>query len=62
MDEIKCNEIKPIPEEGGFYMNFPGVYCQSCGQVFALYSYSAYRPDGIDENKKPFYKKCGLCR
>ncbi len=54
------NKIPPIKNEG-FYQNFPGVYCKTCGQTFALYSYSAYQPDGIDENNKPFYVKCALC-
>ena len=53
--------IKPLPKEGGFFQNFPGVYCQKCGKDFALYSYSAYQPDGVDENGKPFYRECCLC-
>lgn len=44
----------------GFFMNFPGVYC-ICGEVFALYSYSAIPPHGLDMNGKPFYNKCFMC-
>jgi hypothetical protein len=52
--------IPPLPEEGKFFMHFPGVYCKNCGKDFALYNYGA-KPDGIDWNKKPFYSKCPLC-
>lgn len=52
-----------IPElpESGFYMHFGGVYCRNCGETFALYSYSAIRPSGIDENRKPYYSQCFKC-
>lgn len=57
----RYNEIKPIGT--GFFQNFPGVYCKTCGRSFALYSYSVPQPDGIDENSKPFYNKCLMgCR
>jgi len=54
--------IKQIPQDGGFFQNFPGVYCKSCGEVYALYSYSFYKPDGIDEDSKPYYNCCAVCK
>jgi hypothetical protein len=53
--------ILPLPEEGEHFMHLPGVYCKNCGEIFALYSYSAHKPDGIDHNRKPFYNKCYFC-
>ena len=44
------------------FMRFPGIYCAGCGETFALYSFSAIGPDGVDENGKPFMTGCGLCR
>lgn len=55
----RYESIQPMVE--GFFQHFPGVYCQGCGNDFALYSYSASQPHGVDENNKPFYKTCGLC-
>lgn len=54
------NAIKPLPPKGEFFQHFPGVYCQNCGEDFALYSYSIFQPLEIDENNKPFYKCCGF--
>lgn len=45
-----------------FFQNFPGAYCKNCGHTFALYSYSMHRPNGFDENKKPFYNSCFECK
>lgn len=39
----------------------PGVYCKNCGETFALYAWSAAKPDGSDENNKFFYNKCLNC-
>lgn len=61
MDQEKYNSIKEIPVEGGWFMNFPGVYCKNCGEIFALYSFSGNQPHGIDENKKPYYNSCPMC-
>jgi hypothetical protein len=55
----RYDEIKSI--ENGFFQNFPGVYCKKCGETFALYSYSAMQPNGVDENLKPFYNSCFKC-
>jgi hypothetical protein len=55
----RYDEIRPI--ENGFFQNFPGVYCKKCGKTFALYSYSAMQPHGVDENSKPFYNSCFKC-
>lgn len=44
-----------------FFQHFPGVYCKQCGQLFALYSYSVYQPNGLDENHKPYYNSCFAC-
>ena len=52
------DDIKPLPANGGFFLNFPGVYCKTCGGVYALYSYSAHQPDGIDDHGKPYYTRC----
>lgn len=62
VDPDKYATIKPVPEEGGFYQNLPGVYCQKCGETFALYSYSLHQPDGVDAKGKPFYRECSFCR
>jgi len=53
------DRIPPVPESG-FFQHFPGIYCQNCGRDFALYSYSALSPDGLDEEGKPFYNLCGI--
>ena len=53
------NEIMPIPKKHNFRL-FPGAYCKNCGETFALYSYSMFQPNGIDENGKAFYNKCGV--
>lgn len=50
-----------LPIEDGFFQHFPGIYCRNCGRDFALYSYSAYQPDGIDDNQKPYYNRCSHC-
>ena len=56
----KYNEIPSIAGQE-YYMNIPGVYCQNCGDVSALYSFSGFQPDNIDENGKPYYDKCLIC-
>lgn len=61
MDIDRYNQIKPLPPEGGFFQHFPGVYCKKCERIFALYSYSAFQPDGVDENGKPYYDSCSVC-
>lgn len=48
----KYDLIPSNPDFDKGFMNFPGVYCQGCGADFALYSYSAYQPDALDENKE----------
>ena len=55
------DSVKPLPEKGEFFQNFAGVYCKNCGETFALYSYSVFKPHGVDENNKPFYKNCVMC-
>lgn len=51
-----------IPDHpSGSFMNAPGIYCK-CGASFALYFYSTIQPDGLDENGKPFYNQCFLCK
>lgn len=55
----RYNEIRPMGN--GFFQNFSGVYCKNCGETFALYSYSAMQPQGVDENSKPFYNNCFKC-
>ena len=52
---------KILPPENGFFVHIPGVYCKSCGETFALYSFSAHQPDGVDENNKPYYNHCFCC-
>lgn len=56
--------ILPLPPKGESFIHMPGVYCQNCGTTLALYSWSMAKPDGVDENQKPYYKCCGLngCR
>jgi len=44
-----------------FFICVPGAYCKQCGEVFALYSYSAIWPNGLDENDKPYYDSCFKC-
>ena len=44
-----------------FFQRIPGCYCINCGEVFALYSYSAVMPRYKDENGKPYYKTCFMC-
>jgi hypothetical protein len=56
------DSIKPLPPPGSWFMHFPGVYCQGCGETFALYSFSAIGHDGVDENGKPFLAACCHCR
>lgn len=53
--------ILPNPDYAKGFMNFPGIYCEGCGETFALYSYSAHQPNGLDENGKPFYHSCFMC-
>src|SRR5271157_3481788 len=53
--------IKPLPPPGTLFTHFPGVYCLKCGEVFALYSYSAIAPSGVDENGKPYMRGCPKC-
>jgi len=43
-------------------VNIPGVYCQGCGETFALYRYSVLQPDGFDENGKAYYRACFNCK
>ncbi len=59
VDPERYAAIQPRPASG-FFQNFPGVYCKNCGNIFALYSYSATQPHGDDENGKPFYTRCGM--
>lgn len=54
------DKIPQVKQNGEFFQAMPGIYCENCGHDFALYSYSFYQPDGLDENNKPFYKKCGI--
>lgn len=61
MDIDRYNQIKSLPPEGGFFQHFPGVYCKKCGEIFALYLYSAHLPNGVDENGKPYYESCLMC-
>jgi len=61
IDEKTYHSIKPMPKDGSPFQNFPGVYCRRCGETFALYSYSAYQPDGVDGNDKPYYDSCFKC-
>ena len=51
----------PTKEQMGA-INIPGVYCQGCGETFALYRYSFQQPDGFDENGKAYYRTCFLCK
>lgn len=53
-------DVEPLPDSG-FYQLFPGVYCKDCESVFALYSYSAHKHDGIDDKGRAFYNKCYMC-
>ncbi len=55
------DKIPPLPRDGSDFIHIPGVYCQGCGRSFALYSYSAIGPNGIDENGKPFMNVCPFC-
>lgn len=64
VDPDKYLAIPPLSaaeKEGCFFQHFPGVYCVNCGDTFALYSYSAPVPDGVDGAGKPFYRKCLTC-
>jgi hypothetical protein len=61
MREYKIENIPPLPKEG-FFQHLPGSYCKNCGEVFALYSYSAIKPDGVDDKGKPYYNDCFKCR
>lgn len=45
-----------------FFQHLPGVYCRGCKSTYALYSYSVRQPDGLDENKKPYYESCFKCK
>jgi hypothetical protein len=62
--------MKPSPEiyekipsfPKGNFMHLPGVYCQGCGEDYALYFYSAFGHYSLDENGKPFYKACPKCQ
>lgn len=56
---VDYNKIPALKE--GFFQHIPGVYCNNCGEVFALYSYSAHPPSGTDENGKPYYNNCFKC-
>jgi hypothetical protein len=42
----------PVPPP--FFQHSPGVYCKHCGEIYALYSYSLFQPDGVDEQSKPY--------
>jgi hypothetical protein len=53
-------KIPSLPPYGTPFTHIPGVYCQECGNVFALYSTSVSLGE-IDENGKPYYKTCCRC-
>jgi hypothetical protein len=59
MNDDIC-KVEMLPKNG-FFQLFPGVYCRTCGKTFALYSYSAHQPDGVDESGRAFYKTCLMC-
>lgn len=53
--------IPPLPGPGRQFIHIPGIYCITCGETMALYDYSAWQPNGIDENGKPYYQSCWKC-
>lgn len=60
--KLKLQDYESIPSNPqGYFMNFPGIYCKNCGRTYALYSFSVYPADDVDEMKKPFYKNCPKC-
>lgn len=54
-------KILPVRDDEAFFMHLPGVYCRNCGETYALYSFSTEKPDGTDENRKPYYNGCFKC-
>jgi hypothetical protein len=54
------DKIPPLPPAGEQFMHIPGCYCQNCGASFALYSYSILQPGDVDENGKPYFRRCGI--
>lgn len=52
--------IPSNPDFNKGFMNFPGVYCQGCGETFAMYSFG-FGSRILDENGKPYFTTCFKC-
>lgn len=50
----------PPPTTGEFFVAMNSCYCNQCGRTFALYSFSAWKPEKVDERGVPYYECCGI--
>lgn len=50
----------PPPDTGEAFIQMNACYCNNCGKTFALYSFSAWKPNKRDENNVPYYECCGI--